>query len=212
MNAQIAGGLALAASYAAGSFPSAYMAGRITKGVDLRTVGSGNLGTTNVYRELGVGPALAVLAVDGMKGALPAALFPSMIGAGGGAAEGWALACGAASIVGHSRSMFLLWKGGGKGVATAAGVFLAVTPYATLAAIVAFIIVVAATRYVSLGSLVGGVVVPVAEWLRAGPTPAFFAGLAVAAFIAFTHRSNIQRLAAGTERRIGRAGGGSPAP
>ncbi|MCC7196102.1 MAG: glycerol-3-phosphate 1-O-acyltransferase PlsY [Gemmatimonadaceae bacterium] len=207
MNAQVAGGLALAASYAAGSFPSAYLAGRITKGIDLRTVGSGNLGTTNVYRELGVGPALAVLAVDGMKGALPAALFPPMIGAGGTAAAWWALACGATAIAGHARSMFLLWKGGGKGVATAAGVFLAVTPYATLAAIAAFIIVVAATRYASLGSLVGGVVVPVAEWLRAGPTPAFFAGIAVAAFIAFTHRSNIQRLVAGTERRIGRAGG-----
>lgn len=210
MNASVAAALAVGASYAAGSIPTAYLAGRWLKGIDLRTVGSGNLGATNVYRTLGLAPALAVLAVDGLKGALPALCFPGLLGVTGNAAAWWALGCGLAAIVGHSRPVFLLGRGGGKGIATSAGVFLVVTPVATVAAIAAFLVVVLATRYVSLSSLVGAAVVPVAEWWRAGLTPAFYAGVAVAAYLAFTHRTNIQRLRAGTERRLGRAGGGTP--
>jgi glycerol-3-phosphate acyltransferase PlsY len=210
MNGSATAGLALAGAYLAGSIPSAYLAGRWIRGIDLRTVGSGNLGATNVYRELGVAPALVVLAVDALKGAVPALVGPRLIGAAGDAATWWALGCGAAAIVGHARPVFLLWKGGGKGIATAAGVFLAVTPVAALAAIAVFLAVVSTTRYVSLASLVAAVAVPVAEWIRAGATPGFYAGIGVAAFVMYTHRSNLQRLRAGTERRLGRAGGSAP--
>lgn len=207
MSGSAAAALILAGAYVAGSIPSAYLAGRWLRGIDLRTMGSGNLGATNVYRELGVAPALAVLAVDALKGAVPAVLAPRLIGASGNAATWWALGCGAAAIVGHARPVFLLWKGGGKGIATAAGVFLAVTPIAMLAAFAAFLAVVSATRYVSLASLIGAAVVPIAEWLRAGRTPGFYAGIAVAVFVVYTHRTNLQRLCAGTERRLGRVGG-----
>ncbi|MEA3246736.1 MAG: glycerol-3-phosphate 1-O-acyltransferase PlsY [Gemmatimonadota bacterium] len=207
MNDSAAAALTLAGAYVAGSIPSAYLAGRWLRGIDLRTVGSGNLGATNVYRELGLAPALVVLVVDALKGAAPALLAPRLVGASGNAATWWALGCGAVAILGHARPVFLLWKGGGKGIATAAGVFLAVTPVAMLAAFVAFLAVVTATRYVSLASLIGAAVVPVAEWLRAGRTPGFYAGIAVAVFVVYTHRTNLQRLRTGTERRIGRAGG-----
>ncbi len=198
--------LALVGSYLAGSIPSAYLAGRWLRGIDLRTAGSGNLGATNVYRELGVAPALTVLVVDGLKGAVPALVGPRLMGATGDAATWWALGCGASAIVGHARPVFLLWKGGGKGIATAAGVFLVVLPAATAVAVAVFLAIVLTTRYVSLGSLAGAAVVPVAEWFRAGATPGFYAGIAVAAFVTYTHRTNLQRLRSGTERRLGRAG------
>ena len=108
--------LALGLAYLAGSFPSAYLAGRAIKGVDLRTMGSGNLGATNVYRNLGAPAALAVLVLDALKGALPVALLPGLLAAryvpGATAELGWALAFGGAAILGHAKPIFLLWRGG----------------------------------------------------------------------------------------------------
>ena len=198
----------MVAAYVCGSFPSAYLAGRIVKGIDLRRVGSGNLGATNVYRELGLWPAIAVLLADAVKGAGPVLWFPRLLERTGGASDSiwWTLGFGASAIVGHARPIFLLWKGGGKGVATAAGVFAAVTPIATLVAFAAFVVVVSATRYVSLGSIIAAVALPIAEWASGAPMPAVIAGVIIAIFVIVSHRSNVYRLRSGTERRLGRPG------
>ena len=204
------GGVAgLVIAYLCGSFPSAYLAGRFLKGVDLRTIGSGNLGATNVYRELGAVPAGIVLLIDGLKGWLPAALLPGIMGTGfrsSDAAAWWAIAFGAAAIAGHMKPVFLLGKGGGKGVATAAGVFIALTPLAAVIAIAAFAVVVAATRFVSVGSMVGAIAMPAAQLMLGGISPYFFASLTIAAFVVWAHRANIKRLIAGAEPRVGKPG------
>jgi glycerol-3-phosphate acyltransferase PlsY len=203
------GALGLVLAYLSGSIPSAYIAGRALKGVDLRTVGSGNLGATNVYRELGVWPAIAVLLADGLKGALPAAILPGLLGTGFRSADAtawWGIAYGAAAIAGHMKPIFLMGKGGGKGVATAAGVFVALTPMAALTALAAFAIAVALTRFISVGSMVGALTMPLAQLATEGITPVFYASLPIAAFVCWAHRANIGRLRTGTEPKFGRPG------
>lgn len=200
--------LALVASYVVGSFPSAYLAGRMLRGVDLRTVGSGNLGATNVYRELGAIPACIVLLLDAAKGWIPVAIFPTLLTVT--VSEWWALSFGVLAIAGHARPIFLLGRGGGKGVATASGVFLALAPVALAVAVSVFIVVVAVTRFVSLGSILAAAVLPPAVAVTLGTrAPAFLVSALVAVFIVFTHRANITRLRRGEERRLGRAGGSS---
>ncbi|WP_309669762.1 glycerol-3-phosphate 1-O-acyltransferase PlsY [Gemmatimonas sp.] len=197
----IAQAAALLAAYVIGSFPTAYLVGR-ANGVDLRTVGSGNLGATNVLRTLGWKWGLLVYVVDGLKGALPVLLLPGAIGVATG--WPWGAAFGLLAILGHVRPVFLMGKGGGKGVATASGVFIALAPIPALCAIVGFIIAVAITRYVSLGSLVGAVVLPVALLLQQREiTPLVLVSAAVGAFVFWTHRENIGRLRRGEERRVG---------
>jgi len=197
--------LGLVVAYLAGSFPPAYLAGRLLKGVDLRTVGSGNLGATNVYRELGAGAALAVYLIDAAKGALPVWLLPRFLDVGtGAAAEWWAIAYGVAALSGHAKPIFLLWQGGGKGVSTASGVFLALTPLPLAIALSGFILVTVASGFVSLGSLVGAVLLPPIVFWHEGATPVFFLSLAVGLFIWWSHRTNITRLLNGTERSIRR--------
>jgi glycerol-3-phosphate acyltransferase PlsY len=200
--------LALGLAYAAGSIPTAYLAGRLLRGVDLRTIGSGNLGATNVYRSLGVGAAVVVLLLDGLKGALPAALLPAQLGptyvAPASAALWWGLACGMAAILGHARPVFLLWRGGGKGVATAAGVFAALAPAAFGIALAAFALVLWRTRIVSAASLTAAVALPVGALVTAGVrSPLFPVALVVGAFVTWSHRANLGRLRAGTEPRLG---------
>lgn len=207
------GVLGLVLAYVAGSLPTAYLAGRMLKGVDLRRVGSGNLGATNVYRELGLAPALVVLGVDAAKGALPVMVLPALL-VGNGIARAsspwWAVGFGAAAIAGHAKSVFLLWKGGGKGVATAGGVFAALAPGATLGAVAGFAAVVAATRLVSLGSIVAALLLPTFAWLGGQTTPVLIAACVVGALVVYLHRGNIARLRQGTEPRIGKPGGGTP--
>ena len=201
MSSTIAQAAALLAAYVVGSFPTAHLVG-VANGVDLRTVGSGNLGATNVFRTLGWKWGLLVYVVDGLKGALPVLLFPRAIGVATG--WPWAVAFGLLAILGHVRPVFLLGKGGGKGVATASGVFIALAPFPALSAIVGFVLVVATTRYVSLGSLVGAVVLPVALVLQQrAVTPLVLVSAAVGAFVFWTHRENIGRLRRGEERRVG---------
>lgn len=208
MNEFLPGGMpgwvALLIAYASGSIPTAYLAGRLLKGVDLRTVGSGNLGATNVYRNLGAVPAIVVLLIDAAKGYLPVLLLPPRIeGVWGFEAREltlWAIGCGVAAIFGHLKPIFLLWKGGGKGVATAAGVFGALAPAALGIALIAFVVVAAGSGYVSLASIVAAVALAIATPVFAGGNTALIVtatvvGLAVIAM----HRKNIQRLLAGTE-------------
>jgi glycerol-3-phosphate acyltransferase PlsY len=200
--------LALVLAYVCGSFPSAYIAGRLVKGIDLRTRGSGNLGATNVYREVGAFAAIGVLAADAAKGWVAVALVPRWIDIGG---NNWLkVALGAAAILGHAKPIFLLWRGGGKGVATGAGVFLALDPPAVGIAALAFALVVFVTRYVSLGSLAAAAAMPAAFFFLRGPaSPLFQASLVISAFVIWAHRVNIRRLLKGEEGKIGRPGAGT---
>jgi glycerol-3-phosphate acyltransferase PlsY len=195
--------IGLVLAYLAGSIPSAFLAGK-AKGVDLRTVGSGNLGATNVFRTLGWKIGLTVYLADCLKGFLPVALLPGAFGTG---AIGWRIAYGVAAIAGHVKPVFLLGKGGGKGVATASGVFLALAPMAMLFSMLSFAAVVALSGYVSLGSLVSAVVLVLAVAVRGtGGLPLLLTVALVAAFVFWTHRANIGRLRAGTEHRFGKRG------
>lgn len=195
----------LLAAYLIGSTPFAYVAGRLLRGIDLRQHGSGNLGATNVYRTLGAPAAVAVLLLDAAKGALPVLAFPSLTGHGG---PWWAAASGIAAVIGHVRPYFGVFKGGGKGVATASGVFAALAPIPFAAAFATFVLVVALTRYVSLGSMLGAATLAATVAIRDGiASPLGATAIAIAVFVVWTHRTNIGRLRRGEESRLGRPGG-----
>ena len=200
-------GLALA--YLLGSIPAAHIAGR-AKGVDLRLHGSGNLGATNAWRVLGWKIGLAVYLFDTAKGFIPAFFFPRWLHASAmdaTNAELWAIAYGVAAILGHVQPLFLRGKGGGKGVATAGGVFLGLAPAALLASLGVFAVILLATGYVSLGSLVAAVTLPVVLGVTRGiQSPLFVVSVLLAVFVFYTHRANIDRLRRGEESRFGRRG------
>ncbi len=197
--------LALALSYVAGSLPFAWLAGKVA-GVDLRQQGSGNLGATNVYRVLGWKIGLAVFLADALKGALPVLLLPHRIESPIDATL-WAIGCGVAAIAGHVRPLFLRFRKGGKGVATAAGVFFALAPIPMLATFSLFVAVVLASGYVSLGSLLSAVVLPTLLLVTQGPrAPLFVVSVIIATFVFWTHRANIGRLRRGEEHRFGKRG------
>lgn len=188
----------LVAAYILGAVPSSYIAGRL-RGVDLRKEGSGNLGATNAFRVLGAKYALPVVIGDILKGWVPAALFAS---ADTSTAPGWALAYGAAAVLGHTFSPFVGFRGG-KGVATGAGVLLALAPLGLLTGVLVFAVVVAATRIVSVGSMAAAVTVPVVIYATGGPAAVFWLACGLAVFIFITHRQNIRRLLRGQEHRLG---------
>jgi glycerol-3-phosphate acyltransferase PlsY len=195
--------LALALSYLAGSIPFAAIAGRL-RGVDLRKHGSGNLGATNVFRVLGWKIGIVVFLADALKGALPALLLPPRIVSPRDPLL-WAIGCGIAAIAGHVRPIWLGLRRGGKGVATAAGVFFALAPIPMAITFAVFVGIVLVTGYVSLGSLVCAVLLPALLLLSVGVrSPLFLVSLAVAVFVFWTHRSNIGRLRRGEEHRFGR--------
>lgn len=195
--------LALAISYAVGSIPFAYLAG-VAAGVDLRTHGSGNLGATNVFRVLGWKIGILVFVADALKGALPVLLLPLRIAAPGDPML-WALACGVAAILGHVRPVYLGFRRGGKGVATAAGVFFALAPLPMLITFAAFVAVVLGTGYVSLGSLVAAVLLSALLLVTHGASsPLFIVSVIIACFVFWTHRGNIGRLRRGEEHRFGK--------
>lgn len=192
--------LALLAAYLVGAIPMTLIVARIGAGVDLRTVGSGNLGATNLYRALGWKFAVPAGLFDMAKGALPTLLLPPRVGT----AAWLPLAVGAAAIVGHVFSIFVRFRGG-KGVATAAGVVLGMAPVPLLISFAIWIVVLKATGYVSLGSILGAVAFPITAAALGTTNPYVVpVGCLLAAFILFTHRTNIQRLRAGTENRFGR--------
>ena len=188
-------------AYLAGSIPSAYIAGKL-RGIDLRQHGSGNLGATNVVRVLGTKIGAVVFIADLLKGFLPVYFLPRFTETL--RPELWALVYGAAAILGHVKPIFLLGKGGGKGVATASGVFLALAFVPMLIAEVAWIGVFYFTRYVSLASLVGAAILPVAILVlyREPQSPVFIASVIISLFVFWTHRENIGRLRRGEEHRF----------
>lgn len=197
--------LALGLSYLAGSIPTALVVGRVLGGFDIRTKGSGNAGATNVYRLFGMKPYLVTLFVDMFKG-FGAVTFIAPVGAGLVSDERTALYCGVMAIVGHIWTVFAGFKGG-KGVATAAGMFLGLAPVVALGAIAIYLIFTLSTGYVALGSMAGALAAPVGLLVKkyafgASVPPELMAvGLAIFALIMFTHRVNIKRLMAGEESK-----------
>jgi acyl phosphate:glycerol-3-phosphate acyltransferase len=202
--------LGLLIAYLAGSIPFAWLAGK-ARGVDLRKHGSGNLGATNAMRVLGPRIGALVYIGDTLKGMLPALLLPRYIDSA--RPDLWAIAFGVAAIIGHVRPIFLMGQGGGKGVATAGGVFFGLAWLPTLVAFLSFVGTVAVTRRVSVGSLVAAVVLPIGVIVTRGlMTPLSLICVAIAVFVIWMHRGNIARIRAGTEPRIGsRRNGAAPA-
>jgi glycerol-3-phosphate acyltransferase PlsY len=194
-------GLWLLASYIIGAIPTSYLAGRIFRGIDLREHGSRNLGATNLYRVLGWRFAIPVGLFDIAKGVIPVLVFAPRISD----SQLVALACGIAAIVGHVFSVFVRFRGG-KGVATAAGVMLALTPLALGVAAVVWIALVALTGYVSVASIAAAAVFPAAVFFLEHPErpEILWLDVLVAAAIIWLHRANIRRLLNGTESRFGR--------
>lgn len=186
-------------SYLLGSTPTSYLVGKYIHGLDLREHGSGNLGATNAFRVLGARSALPVVLVDIAKGFVPAALFPRLAGVG----IGWTLAFGSAAIVGH---MFSVWVGfrGGKGMATSAGVFVALAPWAVLGGLVVWTALTFGTGYVSVGSIAAALALPVlvAFTPHQGGTTLLWFSVALAAVVIWAHRGNVRRLARGEENRF----------
>lgn len=194
----IAGLLLLA--YLIGAIPTSWIVAKLVRGIDLRQHGSGNLGATNAYRVLGWRPALPIFLIDIAKGWFPTAMFPLWDGR---PSVDWALAFGAAAIIGHVWSVWVGFRGG-KGVATSAGALLALAPAAVGIGFVVWAVLVFATGYVSLGSIAAAALIPVLVAILEGPGPVLWLTIALALFVIWAHRSNIRRLLSGTENRFGR--------
>lgn len=194
--------LLVVASYLLGSVPASYIAGRMARGIDLREHGSGNLGATNTFRVLGAKVAAPVMVFDILKGTFPVVAFGQWDDAA--ADPRWALAYGAAAIVGHVFSIYMRFRGG-KGVATSAGVFLGLAPVALGVGVAVWLVMLKVGRMVSAASILAAMAVGV--MLLVSPVPmdeVRFLGFAVVAFVIFAHRSNIGRILKGTEPRFGK--------
>jgi glycerol-3-phosphate acyltransferase PlsY len=189
--------LIIAAAYLIGSIPFALLLARRWGAEDLRRIGSGNLGAANVLRASGLTAGVLVAALDIAKGAVSVVLAQRLGGAGPGPA-----AAGVAAIVGHIYPVWLGFRGG-KGVATACGVFTVLTPLAVPPALAIFLASVWVTKYISVGSVLASVVLPPVAYATGSPGSVVAAAVAVSALIVFRHRSNLARLREGTERRFG---------
>lgn len=192
----------LLASYLLGAFPMSYLYGRL-RGRDVRRAGSGNPGATNIYRLFGTPGALLVVGVDLAKGFVPAWFFPLWDGSASGE---WALAYGLLAILGHVWPVFTGFAGG-KGVATAGGVLLALAPLAVLVGGLVWLGLALITRFASLASLVAAAVVPAVAWIAAAPRSTVLFATAVGLLVWLTHRENLVRLLRREELRLGAPGG-----
>ena len=205
-------------AYLIGSIPTGFLVGR-AKGIDIRAAGSGNIGATNAMRVLGKPAGIFVLLLDALKGYAACAFLPPLIYnwlephfyglAPGFAAESpelkmkFYVVAGIFAVLGHNYTCWLKFKGG-KGIATTAGVYLALAPTALGIALAAFLLAVVLTRYASIGSITGAVVLPVAVWFTCDNWLFRAVTIVLGAMAIYRHRKNIQRLMAGTENRIGK--------
>ena len=193
-------GFALTAivAYLLGSIPTGYLFAK-AKGIDIRTVGSGNIGATNAFRVLGKTIGITVLLIDLLKGFVACryvAFGPTA------PSEAHQMIAGLFAILGHNYTCWLRFKGG-KGIATSAGVLLALVPAGFAIAATVFFVVLAMSRYVSLSSIIAAIVLPIGVWLAGGTTRMIVLTTFLSLMAIYKHRANIQRLIAGTESRIG---------
>ncbi len=188
--------LAILIAYVLGSIPTGYWLGRTIRKIDIREHGSRNIGATNTLRVLGKGLGAIALIGDIAKGAVSVLLVARL-----STWEHAPLACGLTAILGHTFSLFLKFRGG-KGVATSAGTFLGLAPIPTQIAIITFAITLAATRMVSLGSILAAAALAIALWLLPNSLPIQIIGTLVALIVIIRHRDNIKRILAGNENKI----------
>ncbi len=198
------------AAYLLGSIPTGFLVAKV-KGIDIRSVGSGNIGATNAMRVLGKPAGIFVLLMDAAKGfgaVWMAALLLKQMNANADV-ETARIIAGIFAVLGHNYTCWLKFKGG-KGIATTAGVYLALAPWAVLVGLVVFILAVLLTKYVSVGSIAAAIALPTTVWIM---TPQnIFLGIvstALGALAIYKHKSNIQRLLAGTENRLGKKSEGA---
>lgn len=189
--------LLLAIGYLLGAIPSGYLAGRWLKGIDLRDCGSGSTGATNVLRNVGKGPALVVFLIDVGKGALAVLLARSF-----GLNDWLQVLAGLAALAGHIWPVWLGWKGG-KAVATGLGMFLGLAWPVGLACFGLFMGVISIFRIVSLSSVVAAIGLPLLMLIFGGSSADVVVSLVASLMVLWRHRSNIERLLAGTEPKIG---------
>lgn len=187
--------LAIVLGYLSGSIPSSYLVGRLFGKVDLRKVGSGNLGTTNVIRNLGLGYGLLAYALDMLKGLVPVMLMKQFMG------FDYAVWGGVAAIIGHCYSIFLNFHGG-KGVAVSSGVLFAIDPVMAVILIAFQLIVAFTTRYMGLASIMNALVFPLVAYMKRGVDALLYAAIVITPFVIFQHRMNIKRMLEGTEKKI----------
>jgi glycerol-3-phosphate acyltransferase PlsY len=198
------------AAYLLGSIPSGFLVAQ-ARGVDIRKVGSGNIGATNVVRTLGKGPGILVLLMDALKGWLSVAALPRVVLALLApslsqeplALETMQIIGGICAILGHNYTCWLQFKGG-KGIATSAGVLLALVPWALLIILTIWFVLFSTTRYVSLASIAASAALPVASWLTHESLTKVIVTGAMGALAIYKHKGNIQRLLEGTEPRFQR--------
>jgi glycerol-3-phosphate acyltransferase PlsY len=182
--------------YLAGSLPFGYWLVRAFRGIDIRTVGSGNIGATNVWRTFGPRFGIAVMVLDTLKGFVPAMVATLWVG------SLWGVIAGGAAMLGHSRPIFLRFERGGKMVATCGGAFLGVAPVVGGIGLLVWLTVFAVCRYASVASIAAALSLPVAAFALDEPWPVIVFAAAAAAGVLFLHRGNIRRLRAGTETKI----------
>lgn len=183
-------------AYLLGSIPTGLLLGKLY-GIDVRQEGSGNIGATNLYRTVGRKVGIWTLIGDCLKGFIPVILAWKLAGL----AEPMQAWIGLAAFCGHVFSVFLLFKGG-KGVATALGVYLALAPLAVLGALLVFILLVAVWRYISLGSIIAAAAMPVMIYFRPHTTELLIATALISAIVIIKHHTNIKRLVEGSESKF----------
>jgi len=194
------------AAYLLGSIPTGFLVAQ-AKGIDIRSVGSGNIGATNVFRILGKPAGIFVLAADALKGWLAVAVMPGLVFSIFGlspdhqAREFYAILAGVLAVLGHNYTCWLYFKGG-KGIATSAGALVALVPWALLIILTVWLVLFVFTRYVSLGSLAASFTLPFATFLTTGSATLTAAAGAMGALAIYKHKANIKRLLNGTETRI----------
>jgi len=184
------------ASYLLGSIPNGLVFGKLIWKKDLRQFGSHNIGATNAWRVLGKPAGILIFALDFLKGALSVFLAEKFVGE-----PVMMILAGLLAILGHTFSAFLKFRGG-KGVATGLGVIAMLMPKVTIIVFAIWLVIVLVTRYVSLGSIVAAICVPILAKIFDAPTEFIVFGVFAAAFITFRHKENISRLAAGVENKI----------
>jgi len=187
------------AAYLFGAIPFGLLVAK-SRGVDIRTQGSGNIGATNVFRVLGKGWGIFTFVLDALKGFIPSFLFPRLAGLD----SEWGVLFGIVAILGHSFPVYLKFKGG-KGVATSAGMLLGVAPMAVLVGFVCWVLCMVFSRIVSLSSIAAAIAVAVAVWVLDPTALAVNVALTILAMLViWLHRANIKRLLNGTENRFGK--------